>query len=459
MDGANRITGSLVRGRIETGEQDLARTGHTVPASWVPLLPDTTTIGEEGLSVGGCLLEELAATHGTPLYVYDEFTLRAAAQRARAAFGALGARISFAAKACGSPAILRIFQQEGLGLDIVSEGELQAGLRAGFRPCDMHLHGNCKSTGELDAAVKLGLHAIVLDGEEEIERLEKICERQGMTIRVMTRVTLPLEAATHPHLQTSGTRSKFGLFHPSEAEQRVWECLSGSRVLQFVGLHAHLGSQISDRSIYGRAAEELCAIAETLTQRGLESEEISVGGGWAVPYAPGDPALSPETVAQVLEPIFLGRPLIRPAVEPGRALVARAAVAVYRVGSVKVSGDRRIIAVDGGMGDNPRPALYGARYSVLPATSPFSPSIGPADVAGRYCESGDILVRDALLPRVTAGDLLCVPVSGAYQLSMASAYNLVPQPAAVLVTEGRSRLITRRATVEDLLSREILDGG
>jgi diaminopimelate decarboxylase len=310
----------------------------------------------------------------------------------------------------------------------------------------------------LDAAVRLGLHAVVLDNEEEVQRLEGICQQLGASIRVMVRLALSLEVETHPHLQTSGRGSKFGIFHPSEAERGVWDALSRSKVLRFAGLHTHLGSQISDISIPARAAAELLSVARSLEHRGLESEEISVGGGWAVPYTPGETALSPETVARALGPVFESSPGFKLAVEPGRALVARSGVAVYRIGSVKVSDERRIISVDGGMGDNPRPALYGARYSVLRAASPFAPAVGPADVVGRYCESGDILARDVPLPQVAAGDLLCVPVSGAYQLSMASAYNLVPQPAAVLVANGQSRLITRRATVEDVLSREILEG-
>lgn len=433
------------------------RVTQALPKGWPAILPDTAAISDDSLWVAGCSLEELAEEYGTPLYVYDELTLRSVARRVRSVFEPLGARVSFAAKACATLAVLRILCQEGLGLDVVSEGELQSGLRAGFQPADVHLHGNCKTVRELEAAVHLGLHAVVVDSEEEVNRLEDICRRLGSTIRIMVRLTLPLEASTHPHLQTSGRRSKFGLYHPSEAEQRVWEALRQSATLQFAGLHVHLGSQIADSSIYRDGAIELLAVAQSLENKGLATDEISVGGGWAVPYLPGGQELSPVSVAQVLTPRFRAAPGIRLAVEPGRALVARSALALYRVGSVKETAGHRVIAVDGGMGDNPRPALYGARYTVLGAARPFAPPAGSADVVGRYCESGDVLARDVALPYVASGDLLCVPVSGAYQLSMASAYNLMPQPAAILVREGQSRLIVRRATIADMLSREIVD--
>jgi diaminopimelate decarboxylase len=199
----------------------------------------------------------------------------------------------------------------------------------------------------------------------------------------------------------------------------------------------------------------MAGVVQRFSHAGLASQEVSIGGGWAVAYRPGDVNLSPTDVVAALAPCFSSIAGVRPAVEPGRALVAQAAVAVYRVGAVKRGPTGRIVAVDGGMGDNPRPALYDARYTAFLPASPFAPPIGKADVVGRYCEEGDVLVRGLDLPEVAVGDLVCVPVSGAYQLSMASSYNLVPPPASVLVDGRDARLMTRRATIDDMLSREV----
>jgi diaminopimelate decarboxylase len=422
------------------------------------ILPDDVTFERGRLLVGGYYIGELANRFGTPLYVYDEATLRNEARRVLAAFQPLGARVSFAAKACSVLGILRIFEEEGLDLDVVSLGELTAGLRAGFRPVRLHLHGNLKTDDELEEAVRRGIRAIVIDDRDEIPRLEAICARLAATAQVMLRIALPLEAETHPHLRTSGNRSKFGLLRGSRDESEAFDRLTRSRSLRLIGVHAHLGSQIEDDGIYLRAARQLLALAGSLERRSFPIEEVSVGGGWAVPYTPGGSELAPERVAESLAPVFARYAPYRPAVEPGRALVARSAVAVYRVGSVKSFEDTRIVAVDGGMGDNPRPALYGAQYTAFLPERPESVPLGPAEIVGRYCETGDLLARSVPLPAVVPGDLLCIPVSGAYHLSMASAYNLVPQPAAVLVSRGDARLLVRRATVEDLLLREMPPG-
>lgn len=418
------------------------------------ILPDSASPVQGRMRLGGCDLGDLAARFDTPLYVYDEATLRHEARRVQAAFAPLGARVSFASKACSTLGVLRIFSQEGLGLDVVSAGELEAGIRAGFPASRIHLHGNAKTDSELEAAVRLQIHAVVVDNVEELARLQSICRRLRMRARVMLRLTLPLEAETHPHLQTSGPLSKFGFIHPSTEETLAVQQLAGSRWLQLVGLHAHLGSQIDDPGIFVRATAELVRVAAGLRDQGFPVEEVSAGGGWAVAYRPDDSSLAPETVADHLTPVFRSAPWLRPAVEPGRTLVARAGLALYRVTSVKHTGGRRVVAVDGGMGDNPRPALYGARYTAIPLL-PFAPAAGLCDVVGRYCESGDVLVRDALLPEMAAGDLLCLPVSGAYHLSMSSAYNLVPPPAAVMVADGQVRLLTRRASIDDLLCRDV----
>jgi diaminopimelate decarboxylase len=413
------------------------------------LLPDSATVERGTLHIAGCEISDLAARYGTPLYIYDEMTLRQQARRVLRAFAPAG-RVSFAAKACSTPGVIRVLGDERLGLDVVSEGEMLAGERAGVPASRMHLHGNCKTDAELRRAVLAGVHAIVLDNREEIERLDAICRDTQRQVRVILRLDPPVSVRTHPSLDTSGFHSKFGFLMDSVEQEEALKRIEGSRLLRLVGLHIHLGSQVADPEVYGAAAAELLRLARTLADRGFALEELSLGGGWATPYRPGDPELLPEQVAAVL-PEQDG---IRWAVEPGRALAARAGVAVYRVGAVKWRDGQRLVVVDGGMGDNPRPALYGAGYTALAAEKMEAPRLEPAQVVGRYCESGDILVREAALPDVRAGDLLVVPVSGAYHLSMASAYNLVPPPAAVLVSDSGLAPLTRRATAEELLSRE-----
>jgi diaminopimelate decarboxylase len=271
----------------------------------------------------------------------------------------------------------------------------------------------------------------------------------------MLRINLPIEAYTHRSLRTTGHASKFGV----DADSVEIRALAGGSdrgcLYRFVGLHAHLGSQISAPDVYVSAAQKLAELI-SVVRDGRDELDLSLGGGWAVPYRRGDSALTAAQVASAVAPVLDRVEGVRLAVEPGRALVARSAVALYRVGAVKNRGGRRIVSVDGGMGDNPRPALYGSRYTVINLKCPLARPVLPrADIVGRYCESGDILAVKASLPAVEPGDLLEVPVAGAYQLAMASAYNLVPQPAVVMIDGGRIRLAVRRATVDDLLHRDL----
>lgn len=419
------------------------------------ILPVTASRQAGKLRLDGVDLEGLAHEFGTPLYVYDAPTIRDLTRAARNALSTINARISFASKACETVAVLRVLAAEGVDLDVISLGEIEAGRRAGFSPRQMHLHGNAKGDDELEAAVRLGLRSVVLDSTDEARRLAKVCTYLDRACVVMVRLALPLEARTHPHLQTSGTRSKFGVLLGSAEEAELYEMVRITPRLRLKGVHAHLGSQIGGVSVYTDAAETLVKQAENLRESGFPIEEVSLGGGWAVAYQSGEVSLSPREVAKAVAPIARTAPHFRLAFEPGRALVARAAVALYTVRSVKDNGEHRVVAVDGGMGDNPRPALYGSGYTVLPLRDADREWVGPVDVVGRYCETGDFLARDVKLPRVEVGEVLCLPAAGAYQLSMASSYNLVPQPAVVLIDEGRARLVTRRAGVDDVLAREL----
>jgi diaminopimelate decarboxylase len=420
-----------------------------------PLLPDSWSVHDGRVRVGGCDVEDLTRRFGTPLYIYDEGTVQEAARGVVRALARLRGSVSFAAKACSTLAVLRILAQEGLGLDAVSLGEMEAGLRAGFEPDRMVLHGNCKTDEELRTAVDLSIRAVVLDNLEEIERLEGVSAAAGKKMPVMLRLTLPFEAETHPAVQTAGPGSKFGFLHGAQEEREALRSLARSLHLRLTGLHTHMGSQISDPSLYARALTVLTGMADSVAASGVEIREINLGGGWAVPSVLDAPELSPEQFVDAVSGSLPPERRWHIAVELGRALVARAGLAAYRIGSVKWRDERRLIAVDGGMGDNPRPALYGSPYTAISVEQAGLPAVGPADVVGRYCESGDVLARNVPLPEVAAGDHLVVPVSGAYQLSMTSSYNGVPLPAVVLVSEGRPRLISRRGTVEDVLGREV----
>jgi diaminopimelate decarboxylase len=422
------------------------------PVGLHDLLPQTARLDGSGMTIGECEVAALAAAYGTPLYVYDEHTLRDQARSILAVFPAQHATVSFASKACDLMGVMAVLRAEGLNLDVVSEGQIEAGILAGFPPDRMHLHGNAKSDAELELAANLGLRAIVLDGLDEFERLDRLARTLNKSIRVLLRLTLAIEAETHPHMQTSGYRSKFGVPDTDAEYGAAVRRILGSPCLQLEGLHVHLGSQIRDQTLYRHAAERLLVLAQEAQSLGAPIGELSVGGGWAVASMPGDTSLAPAAVAHALECVFQSPYHL--GIEPGRALVARAAVALYTVRSVKSMDSHRVVAVDGGMGDNPRPALYGARYT---AFAPYRKALstGLADVVGRFCESGDVLAKDVLLPEIAPGDLLCMPMAGAYHLSMASTYNLVPTPAAIMVREGDAHLIQRRGTVHDILSRQV----
>jgi diaminopimelate decarboxylase len=427
----------------------------TAWAAWQHLLPDTAEERAGEFWLGGCPVHALAERFGTPLYLYDELTIRSAARHARAAFAPLRARVSFAAKACSIGGVLTLFREEGLDLDVVSAGEIEAARRAGFRPDQMHLHGNCKSDAELEQALEGAIRTVVVDSLDEIRRLEILAARRHRSVPIMLRLTLPLEAGTHPHLHTSGARSKFGLLTGAREEASAAEELARAAHLSLVGLHTHLGSQIPDADLYRHAAEAVIAAGHAWRRRGFDQvHELSVGGGWAVAYTPNERSLDARSVAAAIGPAFRSEPSFQPAVEPGRSLVARAGLAVYRVGAVKGDAGRRVVAVDGGIGDNPRPALYGAQYHAFLPCAPSAEPIGRADVVGRYCESGDVLASAVPLPIVHRGDLIAVPVAGAYHLSMASAYNLVPLPPVILVGNGSATQLVRRGTLADLFLRE-----
>jgi diaminopimelate decarboxylase len=415
-------------------------------AATANVLPEASDVVGGRLAVGGCDAVELAREHGTPAYVVAEDDLRA---RARVFSGALAAHhdgpgeIVFASKAMPCTAVLRVFAEEGLGCDVASGGELHLALRAGFAPERLYLHGNAKSAAELRMAIEAAVGTIVLDNGEEARRLSELLA-PGTTQRVLLRVTPGVDADTHEAILTGQAGSKFG-FAPDDARTLIAGPPAG---LEIAGLHMHLGSQLFQLDPYRRAIRALASLGDFPV--------YDLGGGLGVPYTAADPQLDVEAwVAGMVEAAHAELGADRTLVlEPGRALTATAGVTLYTVESVKQgAAGELLVAVDGGMSDNLRPMLYGATYEAH-----LADRIGAGGVActvvGKHCESGDVLVRDAHLPDPQPGDVLVTPATGAYGYAMANNYNGLPRPPVVFCSGGRSRVVVRRETYEELHGRD-----
>jgi diaminopimelate decarboxylase len=396
------------------------------------LLPDTARVDGGGLGIGGVDAAELAREFGTPLVVYCEQTIRARARAYRAA--APDALVAYGTKAFPNVAVLRLLAEEGAGADVSTLGELRFAQAAGMPPERLVVHGNNKSDEELRAAAQAPAGFVVLDSVEELERA-----RAAGVERMLVRVTPGIEAETHESIRTGHVGSKFGV-SPDEARELL---------PQVAGLHVHVGSQLVSVSA---AREAVAWLNRFLAELDWSPEVVDLGGGLGVASVPGErvPTIDEFVGAQVGELEVDARVIL----EPGRSLVAQAGVTLYRVGTVKRAGNRAWVAVDGGVSDNPRPQLYGARYTAFLAGRADEPASGAYAVAGKHCESGDVLIDVVELPEPHRGDLLTVPATGAYTLGMASNYNGVPRPAAILVRDGDARLIRRRETVDDLLALE-----
>ena len=431
--------------------------------------PDSARRTAEGaLEFGGVSAVDLAREFGTPLYVFDEATLRSRARRIREAF--LNAyersRLVYAGKAYLSPALMRILIEEGVGLDVVSGGEIYAGLRAGVDPSQIIFHGNNKSRDELEEAVAAGVGLIAIDNELEISLLESVVGDSGRSVEVVLRLNPGVDVHTHHKMRTGATDSKFGFpvwdGQAGEAAARI--CRSPQ--LDLVGYHAHVGSQIFDPMLVAQTIDVIMEFASRVHSRfGVIPAAIIPGGGFGIADdasgADVDISTWAKAAANAIERGCLthGFPLPVLVAEPGRAIVGPAGLTLYSVGSQKtVPGIRTYVAIDGGMADNIRPALYGARYTAALANrDPAGEPSRTVTIAGKYCESGDVLIDDLLLPELKVGDLLAVPMTGAYCLAMASNYNLALRPAVVMVGDGRARLVRRRETYADLLRSDIFD--
>ncbi|NOZ72106.1 MAG: diaminopimelate decarboxylase [Chloroflexi bacterium] len=407
-------------------------------------------------------LANLADKVGTPLYVYDFATIDTAIAAYRAGLRAWpgATRLAYAAKAWWNRGLARFLQKRGLEVDVVSEGELGIAVAASFPPQQVHVHGNNKSPAFLRQAMAYGVGAIVVDNLDELVLLEHLAEHQPSP-PLWLRLNPDLLAPTHPYRQTGHIGSKFGLTQ-AEARQAA-ERIHRHPGLQLVGLHTHIGSQIFDLEPLLAASRSLIQLAVEIEEQGWgKIESLCPGGGLGVSYHPQDERLSLSEAVQRLAAHsakaweeYHGGPHPTLVLEPGRSLIARAGIALYRVGAIKHLPDAtRLIAVDGSMADNPRVALYGARYTASLPAAPLAPIAGPARIVGPLCESGDILISQLEFPSTRVGDILAMPVAGAYQLSMASNYNMTLRPPVYALTREGLFLMQRRETVSDLLQRE-----
>ena len=416
------------------------------------LLPDSATIGtDDSLSIGGVRVSELAAQYGTPLFVYDEEHLRA---RCRAAVNAFGAgNVVYATKAFICGAMARLAHEEGLLLDVATGGELHTVLHAGVPASSCVLHGNNKSLDELRMAIAAGIDHIVVDSFDEIDRIEKLHADGLPVVRVQLRITPGVHVHTHEFVSTGQDDSKFGFnLNNGDAMKAITRAQS-STAIDLIGIHCHIGSNVFAVDNFAEASKVMVDLFST-----LNLSELTLGGGLGVAYTENEEAPTIEQWAEVLQRATQSLPAgSKVSVEPGRSIVASAGVTVYTVGTVKpIDGIRTYISVDGGMSDNPRPVLYGSGYEAFDPARMTADRTDSARIVGKHCESGDILVESAAVaPNVSVGDLLVMPVTGAYGYSMASNYNKVMRPAVVFVSKGESRLVVRRETYEDLVRLDL----
>jgi len=423
------------------------------------LLPATATAGANGrVALAGVDLAGLAERFGTPLYVYDEAEIR---DRCRAYKAALGVGVAYASKAFLCVAMARLVNEEGLHLDVATGGELYVALAAGFPVERIVFHGNNKSTAELRSALGAGVGRIVVDSVDELERLEGLVAEGLPSPRVQIRVTPGVEAHTHEYIETGAEDSKFGFGLDSGVALVAVKRIVERGLLQLAGIHCHIGSQVFRLDSFERAVAKMVGLVRSIeTETATTVDELNVGGGLGVRYLPDDAPPTIEEYATVIRDSVAkaladagvrSRPQLL--TEPGRSIVAPAGITLYTVGTIKaIGGIRTYVAIDGGMSDNLRPVAYGARYETfLPARVTTDRST-LVTIAGKHCEQGDIVVRDALVPGdLAVGEVLATPVTGAYCHSMASNYNKVTRPAVVFVRDGEARLVVRRETEADLV--------
>lgn len=433
--------------------------------SKLPLFPLDSGVNDRGrLVIGGCDTVELAAEFGTPLYLFDENTLRAKAAEFKTEFRRRYAdtTVNYSCKAFINKALLLLFMEEDLGLDVVSGGEISYARSVDFPMDRVDFPGNNKSREELELALEAGVRHIVVDNFYELELLGKIAGEKGVTPDILLRISPGVDPHTHKYITTGNIDSKFGI--PLVlGEQAVAAALSMPQV-NLTGLHFHIGSQLAETEPYRQSIDFILNLAAEMKRKhNFELQELSVGGGFAIRYTQSSPDIPVSQYAEVITSSLIDscRKLDleppRLIIEPGRSMVGRAGVALYTVGVIKdIPGIRRYVSVDGGMADNIRPALYQAELeAVLASNMPAKPA-AEVTIAGRFCESGDILIRDIVLPELAPGDILAVPGCGAYSVPEAMNYNAFYKPAIVMVKDGQPRLIRRRETIDDLTRCDVV---
>jgi len=435
------------------------------PAFNLSLFPSTSEVNKMGhLAIGGCDLVNLAAEYGTPLYIFDEMNLREKCREYITEFNRYypGTTVAYASKAYINKALASILQEEGMYLDVVSGGEISIARSAHFHMDRVHFHGNNKSADEIKLALQLHVGQIVVDNFYELDLLNKLAREQGIKQDILLRITPGIDPHTQQKISTGNVDSKFG-FPESSREQAVKQAIASSN-LNLMGLHSHIGSLIFEVKPYLEALAVVLGFANEMKQKyGLNFKELNVGGGFAIQYVTETPAPPVQYYAEAISSYIkktcheLKLDLPKLTIEPGRSIVGRAGAALYTVGAIKdIPGVRRYVSVDGGMADNIRPAIYGSKYEAALANKALAKNEATVTISGKFCESGDILINDIKLPAIESGDLIAIPDSGAYCLAMASNYNSALKPPIILVKNGKSRLVRRRETYEDLSLTDVV---
>lgn len=429
---------------------------------------EALSVNDQGhLVIGGCDCVELAKEYGTPLYIMDEELIRKNCRAYKQSIDKFyngNGLVLYASKAFSSMAMCMIIEQEGLGLDVVSGGELYTAAMAGFPPEKIYFHGNNKTSDELELALEYSIGRIVVDSFEELYNLNLLAKSKNKSVDILFRIKPGIDAHTHDFIKTGQIDSKFGFALETEEAFEVIRRTSKMDNINVVGLHCHIGSQIFDKEPFVEAAKVMLNFINELKEKlGLEIKELNLGGGFGIKYIPAHDPIEYEkyleAVAETVKAIAKEKNLYLPKIliEPGRSIVGPAGITLYTVGSVKdIPGIRKYVAIDGGMTDNPRYILYEAVYDAVIANRAEVPRTEKVTIAGKCCESGDLIAKDIDMPEIKAGDLLAVLATGAYNYSMSSNYNRIPRPPVVLVKEGKSRLIVARESYDDLVRNDII---
>ncbi len=420
-----------------------------------------------GLMIGDCNVEDLAKEYGTPLYIMDEGDIRNNCRiyaDAMKKYYDRNGMVLYASKALSCKYMYKIAMEEGLGVDTVSGGEIYTALSAGFPAEKIYFHGNNKTVDEIDLAVKNGIGCIVVDNYDELDRIEEIAQKYGKTVKIMFRVTPGVDAHTHDFIRTGQIDSKFGSAIETGEAERIVEYALTKKNMKIAGIHCHIGSQIFELDPFCETAEIMLGFIKTVKDKfGVELEELNLGGGFGIKYTESDTPIDYDKFIEAVSKIVrkkademeLKCPFIL--MEPGRSIVAPSGITVYTVGTVKrIPNVRTYVCVDGGMGDNPRYILYESKYDAVLANKATAPRTETVTIAGKCCESGDIVIKDIMMPETQKGDLVAVLATGAYNYSMASNYNRIPRPPIVMAMNGESKAVVKRESYEDIVKNDLI---